>query len=84
MGVDQIGLHPADQLLQRLHVLLGIGAVGHAVYLQDLDPGLLQGGLEQGVPGDGHQGLEGVPVGIAQVVQNDPARAADVGVTDDV
>ena len=68
VGVDQVGLDPEDEGLKGLHVLAGIGAVCHAVHLVHGDLGLLQQGLEQAAPGDGHQGLELVPVGVAQVI----------------
>ena len=84
VGVDQVGLHLADEGLKGLHVLAGIGAVGHAVHLVHGDVGLLQQGLEQTAPGDGHQSFELVPVSVAQVIQDHPARAADVGVADDI
>ena len=82
--MDQVGLYPSDQLLQQLHIVLMIGPVGHAVHLIHLGPGLFQGLFQQTSPGDGHQGLKAAFVGVVEVVENDPSRPADVGVTDDV
>lgn len=84
VGVDQVGLYRTDQSLEDLHVVLVVGAVGHAVHLQHLDVRLQQGLLQQAALGNGHQSLKLVPVGVAQVVEDHPTGAADVGVTDDV
>ena len=44
------------------------GAVGHGVYLIHLGPCLLQGGVQGGAPGHGHQGAEARPVCVLQIV----------------
>ena len=84
VGVDQVGLHRPDHLLEHFHVVLMVGAVGHAVHFHHLGARLLQGLLQQASPGDGRQGLKLALVCKAQIVENHPSRSADVGITDDV
>ena len=84
MGMDQVGLDRPDHLLQRLDVVLVVGAVGHAVHLQHLGPRLLQGLFQKTSPGNGRQGLKLALVGKAQIIEDHPSRAADVGITDNV
>ena len=84
VGVDQVGLHRPDHLLEQLYIVPVVRAVGHAVHLQHLGPRLLQGLFQQAAPGDGRQGLKLALVGKAEIVEDHSSRAADVGVTDDV
>ena len=84
MGVDQVGLYLLEQRSQSFHVRPAPGAVGDAVYLIDPGPGLLQRPLQGAAPGQRGQRLKLLPVSVTQIVQNHPARAAEIGVADDV
>ena len=84
VGVDQIGPLPAEQLLQRLDILLVVGAVRHAVHLQHPGPRLLQRLLQQAAFWNSHPGLKPAAVGIPQIVEDHPSRAADVGIADHI
>ena len=84
VGMDDVRVHPGDELLEQLHVPLVIGAVGDAVHLIDGGVQFLQRGLQQASPGKGHRRVKLRPVGVLQIVDEHPSGAADVGIADDV
>ena len=61
-----------------------VGTIRHTVHFVHFRARLLQQGLEQAAPGNGHHSAESVSIRVAQIVQDDPSRAANIGVTDDV
>ena len=82
--MDQLGIHLPDEGPQSLHVLPVVGAVRDALHLPHPGPGLIQRPRQGGAPGHGYMGLEPVPAGEAQIVEDHPPRPADVGVADDI